>query len=84
MKSYGQSGGDQANPGVELTRQYYLRVVAARDGSPAAKAGLRPGDYVRSIDGQSTRDTTVYGGNAQAARQGRDEGQAGHPARQRR
>jgi carboxyl-terminal processing protease len=62
MKSLGQSGGDAAHPGLELTRQYYLRVIAARDGSPAAKAGLRPGDYVRSIDGQSTRDTTVFEG----------------------
>ena len=48
--------------GLELTRQYYLRVVAARDGSPAARAGLRPGDYIRAIDGQSTRDTSVYEG----------------------
>jgi carboxyl-terminal processing protease len=48
--------------GLELTRQYYLRVIAARDGSPAAKAGLRPGDYIRAIDGQSTRDTSVYEG----------------------
>src|SRR5438105_3340087 len=31
--------------GLELTRQYYLRVIAARDNSPAAKAGLRSGDY---------------------------------------
>jgi carboxyl-terminal processing protease len=48
--------------GLEITRQYYLRVVAARDGSPAARAGLRPGDYVRAIDGQSTRDTSAYQG----------------------
>ena len=48
--------------GLELTRQYYLRVIAARDGSPAARAGLRPGDYIRAIDGQSTRDTSVYAG----------------------
>jgi carboxyl-terminal processing protease len=48
--------------GLELTRQYYLRVIAARDGSPASKAGLRPGDYIRAIDGQSTRDTSVYEG----------------------
>jgi carboxyl-terminal processing protease len=48
--------------GLEITRQYYLRVVAARDGSPAAKAGLQPGDYIRAIDGQSTRDTSVYEG----------------------
>ena len=51
-----------AQTGIELTRQYYLRVIAARDGSPAAKAGLAPGDYIRAIDGQSTRDTTVYAG----------------------
>ena len=48
--------------GLEITRQYYLRVVSARDGSPAAKAGLLPGDYIRAIDGQSTRDTSVYEG----------------------
>lgn len=48
--------------GLEITRQYYLRVVAARDGSPAARAGLRPGDYIRAIDGHSTRDTSVYQG----------------------
>ncbi len=48
--------------GLELTRQYYLRVVAARDNSPAAKAGLRTGDYVRMIDDQPTRDMSVWGG----------------------
>ena len=51
-----------AGTGLELTRQYYLRVIAARDGSPAQRAGLRPGDYIRAIDGQSTRDTSVYEG----------------------
>lgn len=54
--------GGTAQTGIELTRQYYLRVIAARDGSPAAKAGLMPGDYIRAIDGQSTRDVTVYEG----------------------
>lgn len=48
--------------GIELTRQYYLRVIAAREGSPAARAGLQPGDYIRAIDGQSTRDTSVFEG----------------------
>ena len=54
--------GGSGQTGLELTRQYYLRVIAARDGSPAAQAGLMPGDYIRAIDGQSTRDTTVYEG----------------------
>lgn len=48
--------------GLTLTRQYYLRVVSARDGSPAARAGLRPGDYVRRIDRTSTRDMSIITG----------------------
>src|SRR6266852_1481117 len=48
--------------GLELTRQYYLRVIAARDGSPAAKAGLRTGDYVRAINETPTRDMSVFQG----------------------
>lgn len=57
-----ESAGPAAT-GLELTRQYYLRVIAARDESPAAKAGLRPGDYIRAIDGQSTRDVSVIAGS---------------------
>ena len=48
--------------GLELTRQFYLRVIAAREGSPAAKAGIQTGDYVRAIDGKPTRDLSVYEG----------------------
>ncbi len=48
--------------GIELTRLYYLRVIAVRDGSPAAKAGLQSGDFVRAIDGKPTRDISVYEG----------------------
>jgi carboxyl-terminal processing protease len=52
-----------AGVGLELTRQYYLRVVSARDGSPAARAGIRSGDYVRAIDGRATRDMSALEGN---------------------
>jgi carboxyl-terminal processing protease len=48
--------------GLDLTRQYYLRVIAARDGSPAAKAGLLTGDFVRAIDGLPTREMSVWEG----------------------
>src|SRR5215203_4458060 len=56
------SAGDtmaEGDVGIELTRQYYLRVVAARDGSPASKAGLQTGDFVRAIDTRPTRDMSV-------------------------
>jgi carboxyl-terminal processing protease len=52
-----------ADVGLELTRQYYLRVVSARDGSPAAKAGLRAGDFVRRINDRATREMSAYEGN---------------------
>src|SRR5260221_11690955 len=51
-----------AGVGLELTRQYYLRVIAARDNSPAAKAGLRTGDFVRAINDAPTREMSVWEG----------------------
>jgi carboxyl-terminal processing protease len=51
-----------AGVGLELTRQYYLRVIAARDNSPAAKAGLHTGDYIRAINEMPTRDMSVWEG----------------------
>jgi carboxyl-terminal processing protease len=48
--------------GLDLTRQYYLRVIATRDGSPADKAGLRTGDYVRIIGDMPTREMSVFEG----------------------
>src|SRR3954451_4186696 len=58
----GATGLPPGDVGIELTRQYYLRVIAARDGSPGAKAGLQTGDYVRAIDGKPTRDLSVFEG----------------------
>src|SRR5687768_2081129 len=55
--------GGNAEVGLELTRQYYLRVVSARDGSPAARAGLRPGDFIRAIDKRPTRDMSAFEGS---------------------
>jgi carboxyl-terminal processing protease len=52
-----------ADVGVEVSRQYYLRVISVRDGSPAAKAGMRPGDFIRTIDKRSTKDISVYEGD---------------------
>ena len=59
-----QSGAAAAtgDVGIDLTRQYYLRIIATRDGSPAARAGLRTGDYVRAIDDVPTREMSVFQG----------------------
>jgi carboxyl-terminal processing protease len=57
--------GEQAGPadvGLSLTHQYYLRVVATRDDSPGAKAGIRPGDFVRLVDSRPTRDMSALEG----------------------
>jgi len=51
-----------ADVGLSLTHQYYLRVVATRDDSPAAKAGIRPGDFVRLVDSRPTRDMSALEG----------------------
>ena len=48
--------------GIELTRQFYLRVIASRDHSPAARAGIQTADYIRAIDGKPTREMSVFEG----------------------
>jgi carboxyl-terminal processing protease len=53
---------EDGETGIDLVRQYYLRVVSVRDGSPAAAAGLRTGDYVRMVDGKPTRDLSAMEG----------------------
>ena len=57
-----RSAEPKGSVGIELTRQYYLRVVSTRDGSPAAKAGLHTGDFVRVIDEKPTREMSVWTG----------------------
>ena len=51
--------------GIELTRRYYTQVIAAQDASPAAEAGILPGDYVRAIDGEPTRLLSAVEGQRQ-------------------
>jgi len=48
--------------GLSIVRQYYLRGIGVRDGSPAYEAGIRPGDYIRGIDGQPTREMSIVDG----------------------
>jgi carboxyl-terminal processing protease len=54
----------KADIGVEVTKRYYIQVVAVLPGSPAAAAGLQPGDLLKSIDGQNTREVNVIVGES--------------------
>jgi carboxyl-terminal processing protease len=53
--------------GIVITKQFYLRVVGVRDGSPAARAGLETGDFIRAIDGAPTRDMSAFTGTRRLA-----------------
>ena len=48
--------------GLTVSRQFWLRVVGVRDGSPAARAGIRSGDFIRAINDSATRDVSAYAG----------------------
>lgn len=48
--------------GIIVSRQFYLRILGVRDGSPAARAGLRSGDFIRGIDGKPTREISAFTG----------------------
>ncbi len=57
LRSYQQPAREgEAEIGVVLTRRFsFLMVAATRAGSPAVKAGVRPGDIVKTIDGRHSR-----------------------------
>jgi carboxyl-terminal processing protease len=52
-----------ADVGLYVVRQVYLRVVGVRDGSPAQRAGLQSGDYLRAINDTPSRDLSAFEGN---------------------
>jgi len=52
-----------ADTGIILGRRFgFLTVVATRPGSPARKAGIKAGDFIKTIDGRHTHGLTVFMG----------------------
>ena len=52
-----------AEIGVILSRRVsFLMVVTVKAGSPAARAGIRPGDLVKTIDGKHSRPLSAVAG----------------------
>jgi carboxyl-terminal processing protease len=58
------AGNEEAGIGIEVGKRYYLEVVAVLPGSPAEKAGLKPRDLLKSVDGVNTRETNVIVGES--------------------
>ena len=51
---------ESASPGLVVTLESsQLKVVSPRDGSPAAAAGIKPGDVIFTIDKEPTYDLTL-------------------------
>jgi carboxyl-terminal processing protease len=53
LKGSAKTGSDDVGLAVSL-QDSELRVISPRDGSPAAKAGLKPGDLIFTIDKEPT------------------------------
>jgi S1-C subfamily serine protease len=51
-------------------RDFGLRLTGVREGSPAAAAGLRPGDVVVEFDGKPVTDIYAYTYALQAVERG--------------
>jgi carboxyl-terminal processing protease len=56
MTTSGEFGG----VGIEVTPEYgILKIVSPMDDTPAAKAGIKPGDYIVAIDGKLVSEMSL-------------------------
>jgi carboxyl-terminal processing protease len=55
-----QTRGEFGGLGIEVTAEGgYIRVISPIDETPAARAGVKPGDLITHIDGTSTQGLTL-------------------------
>ena len=56
----GNTQGEFSGLGIEIGQDRgYITIIAPIDGSPAEAAGLKAGDVILKIDGESIRDVPV-------------------------
>jgi len=55
-----QTRGEFGGLGIEVTQENgYVRVISPIDETPAARAGVKPGDVITHLNGQSTQGLTL-------------------------
>ncbi|MBX6322091.1 MAG: S41 family peptidase [Rhodospirillaceae bacterium] len=55
-----QTKGEFGGLGIEVTMENgFVKVVSPIDDTPAARAGIRPGDFIIQLDGQSVQGMTL-------------------------
>ncbi|MFI4974282.1 MAG: S41 family peptidase [Caulobacterales bacterium] len=55
-----QTRGEYGGLGLEITSEDgVIKVISPMDGTPAGRAGIKPGDYITAVDGQSVLGSTV-------------------------
>ncbi len=55
-----QTRGEFGGLGIEVTQEEgFVKVVTPIDETPAARAGIQPGDLISAIDGESVKDLTL-------------------------
>jgi carboxyl-terminal processing protease len=53
--------GEFGGVGIEVeVRDKWITVVAPLEGTPAERAGIKPGDQIRAINGKSTEDMRLF------------------------
>ncbi len=55
-----QTRGEFGGLGIEVTQDKgYIKVISPMDGTPAAAAGIQPGDYIIKVNGKSVAGMTL-------------------------
>ncbi|MGV8952412.1 MAG: S41 family peptidase [Cypionkella sp.] len=55
-----QTRGEFGGLGIEVTMEEgYIKVVSPMDGTPADNAGIKPGDFITAVDGESVQGLTL-------------------------